>query len=183
MSAFLLLLILAAEPVRVPLDRLCCEDVAGTLLHLQSDDKPKVIVFVFLSTECPIATSYIPRLNAMQSEGVKFYGIVSDPELKRADAITFHKEYALKFPLLFDDQLELAKTFQPTHVPEAFVVNREGEILYRGRIDDQFVAIGKPRVKPQSHDLLNAIKAIQSGKKPDPARTTPVGCLFEAKLK
>ena len=169
---------LAAEPVRPPL----LLDTAGTAHRICENPDTKAVVLLFLGPECPLCQRYAPTLKTLFAErgaGVEFYGVVSGESHARKDAAEYAKEYALPFPVLFDATGELAARFRPTHVPEAFVLNADLAVEYRGRIDDWYEAPGKPRMRVTSHDLKDAITAVRTGKSPAVAKTAPVGCLFE----
>ena len=168
----------AAEPVRLPL----LLDTAGTAHRIGEAPDTKAVVLVFLGPECPLCQRYGPTLKTLfagRGEGVEFYGVVAGASHSRKDAIGFAKEYELPFPLLFDVTCELAARFKPTHVPEAFVLTPELTVAYRGRIDDWYIALGKPRAAVTSHDLKDALTAVREGKKPVTGKTEPVGCFFE----
>jgi hypothetical protein len=81
--------------------------------------------------------------------------------------------------LLFDASGELADALKPSHTPEAFVIDRDGEVAYRGRIDDLYADLDKRRVAATHHDLAEAIAAVVAGRPVEAARTDAVGCLFE----
>ena len=91
-------------------------------------------------TECPISREYVPTLNrlaeAQADQPVKFYGVISDPSVSPADALKFQQEFKIEFPMLFDASGEIAEVIGPTHVPEAFVLDVDAQVKYRGRIDD-----------------------------------------------
>ncbi len=65
-----------------------------------------------------------------------------------------------------------------TTAPEAFIVGSDSKVLYRGRIDDRFVALGKPRHEVRERDLRRALEAVIEGRKVEVAETKPVGCLI-----
>jgi len=161
-----------------------CVDLDGRVHHLGSGAEARPLALVFLDVGCPIARRYAPRLVELAAEaagaGVDFYGVLSDPELSPAAARAHRDEYALSFPVLLDSAGDLAARLAPTHVPEAFVVDRDDRVVYRGRIDDRFEAVGRMRASIGSHDLLDALRATAAGKAPVLARTEPVGCVFEA---
>ena len=100
--------------------------------------------------------------------------------MTRADAVKFRDEFKIKFPVLFDASGELAETLQPTHVPEAFVLDTDSEVVYRGRIDDRYAELGKKRPEPTTHDLADALAAAAAGQKIEVAETTTIGCPIEA---
>lgn len=168
----------AADPVRLPV----LLDTSGTPHHLGDHQGTKAVVLVFLGPECPLCQRYAPTLKALhegRGAGVEFYGVVSGESHARKDAAEYAKDYGLPFPLLFDPAGELAAHFKPTHVPEAFVLDGDLAVKYRGRIDDWYEAPGKARMRVTSHDLKDALAAVRDGKEPATAKTTPVGCLFE----
>ncbi|MFO0947770.1 MAG: redoxin domain-containing protein [Planctomycetota bacterium] len=159
-------------------------DLAGKDHRLSDNEKRLGSVFVFLSPECAISKQYIPELNRLSklvpSEKVAFFGVISDGTLKRADAAGFQKEFNISFPVLFDGSGELAELFQPTHVPEAFVLDPQGQVAYRGRIDDVYVTIDKRRAEPRERNLKDASTALADGKTVAVKHAAPVGCLFES---
>jgi hypothetical protein len=146
----------------------------------------KVWAFIFLSTECPIARSYLAPLNELANQwkkeqpGLRFYGVISDPTVTRTDAAKFVEEFAVTFPVLFDASGQMADVLLPTHVPEAFVFDGDLQLAYRGRIDDTYAQIGKRRPEPTEHNLRDAVASLLSGNKPKIAVTKPIGCPFES---
>ena len=69
----------------------------------------------------------------------------------RTQSLAFVKDYAITFPVLFDEGGPLARWLRPTHMPEAFVLKPDGAVLYHGRIDDWYESPGKPRARAQQH--------------------------------
>lgn len=161
------------------------DDLAGKAHSLRPEDGQKAVALVFLSTECPIAQSYVSNLNQLhvawskQHVPVKFFGVISDPYVTPADAKKFVDEFKIEFPLLMDDEGKLAKLLTPTHVPEAFVIDRQMRLAYRGRIDDVYAEVGRRRPAPTQNDLQDAVAAVINGFAVKATRTTPVGCPFE----
>jgi len=159
-------------------------DLEGRVHALGLGDELAPVVLVFLDTGCPISQRYAPRLSELarlaEAQHVEFFGVISDATTTASAARAYAAEYALAFPLLFDSCGDLAQRLQPTHVPEAFVVQRDDALVYRGRIDDRFEAVTKLRPTFAEHDLELAIRAAAERKPAPRARTEPVGCLFEA---
>lgn len=157
-------------------------DTAGAVHQVGATAAPGMAV-VFLSTECPISNRYVPTLNRLAKEfrerGVPLYGVVSDATTTRRRAAEFAEEFRLEFPLLFDASGALAKAYRPTHVPEAFVLDHEGEVVYRGRIDNRWAEVGRERTVITKHDLRDALAAVAEGETPATRKTEPVGCYFE----
>ncbi len=170
-------------PAIPPARFLAALDLDGHTHRIGSGEGYKALALVFISTECPIAREYVPELNrlaaSMSDQPIKFLGVLSDPGLSRADAVKFRDEFKLGFPVLFDASGELAETLQPTHVPQAFVLSADSEVVYRGRVDDRYAALGKKRPEVTTHDLADALAATVAGQKIEVPETATVGCPIE----
>src|SRR2546425_5630090 len=147
-------------------------------------DEARATVMIFLGTQCPISNRYIPLLNdlakAHENDGLEMFAVVSDPTITRKNVIAYRDEYKIAFPVLFDASGELARELKPTHTPEAFVLDHDGALRYRGRIDDGFAALGKINQVVKSNDLSDAISALLANRPIEHPQTDPVGCPFEA---
>ncbi len=162
-------------------------DLAGRIHAIGETQGTRATAIVFLSTECPIARAYIPELNRIHEsfagKGVEFYGVFSDLSTSRAECVDFAREFEIAFPVLFDGSGEMQSRLEPTHVPEAFVLDGGKRLVYRGRIDDLYRELGRRQQTPTTRDLHEAIESLvgstsKSGT-PDLVRTVPVGCLVE----
>jgi hypothetical protein len=171
-------------PSVLAIDQLKALDVTGKVHRLGQSIGCRAVALVFLSTECPIANSYVPELNRLAAahakEGLEFYGVISDRAVSWADAGKHHSEYRIQFPVLFDASGELATWLKPTHTPNAFVLSPRGELLYRGRIDDLYADLGKRRAQVTQRNFADALAAVIAGKPIATAETKPIGCLFES---
>jgi thiol-disulfide isomerase/thioredoxin len=140
----------------------------------------KVLVLVFLGTECPVANSYVPRLSELaknyQTKGVQFLGINSVPDDTHQEMSRHAKQFALGFPVLKDDKQVLADCVSARVTPEAFVLDAERVLRYRGRIDDGYESRTKRRTQPQSNDLEAAIASVLDGNAVEVAETKALGC-------
>lgn len=159
-------------------------DLNSQIHRLTAEPDVKATALVFLTTECPISRQYIPQLNRLSeqlsSRGAHLYGVIYDPTISRVDAAKFASDFSVTFPVLFDASGELAAHFQPTHVPESFVLDSDGQQVYRGRIDDLYATVDKRRSEPTRHDLRDAIFAVISGGAVNQSTTQPVGCRLGA---
>lgn len=169
----------SVNKVHFPFD---AQALDGKLHAVSQNDKQLNRVFVFLSTTCPIANSYITELNRLQRAlppGVELFGVVSESRTLRQNASKHFAEIKVEFPILFDASQLLTSVLKPTHVPEAFVLNAVGEVVYRGAIDNAYESIGRRRVNVENHYLEDAIAAVAANEKPIIGQTKPVGCVFE----
>src|SRR5690606_2936480 len=122
-------------------------DAKGEIHAIEPRSSSAARVLVFITGECPISRSYIPRLGELAEEWrssgrVELYGVWGDVTPRPAEIASFVEEHTISFPVLVDRRGELARRFRPTHVPEAFVLDRDGELVYRGRIDDTYADLG-----------------------------------------
>jgi len=77
-----------------------------------------------------------------------------------------------------DTDLKLTRLLNAKVAPQCFLIDSKGQTMYEGRIDDWFYKPGKKRTVILSNDLDNAIANLLSGKKINPSKTTPVGCVI-----
>src|SRR6516225_4999888 len=144
-------------------------DTEGVPHALRPNHDRAALVVVFLGTECPIANGCIPELNRQFAELVEadshvaFFGAISDRSVTRAAAARHAAQFKIRFPVLFDASGEVADALKPTHTPEAFVIDRDGRLAYRGRIDDLYADLGKKRTEASRHNLADAIAAVLDG--------------------
>ena len=142
--------------------------------------KVQPAVLVFLDTACPVATRYVPTLNALHAEaearGAALYGILSNPAITWQAGADFADEFGIAFPVILDSAGDLALRLGPHVMSEAFVISTADRIVYRGRIDDRFAAVGTLRTRIGAHDLRTVIEALAAGDPPEPYATEAVGC-------
>jgi mono/diheme cytochrome c family protein/peroxiredoxin len=140
----------------------------------------KANVLFFITTDCPIANSYVPEIKAIAREfadaPIRCFAIQVDPDLTLEAARKHTQEFGLSIPVLIDAKHQLVSAMGVTHTPEVAVVLPDGTIAYQGRIDDRYPALGKKRSAPATQDLRDALSAIVSGKKIRVSRTDAVGC-------
>ena len=144
-------------------------------------------VFVFTTTDCPIANRYAPEIKRLaerfRTSGVQFqlvYAVPGDTDAIVRQHVT---KFAYYLPYVRDVKLELVKRTGVSVTPEVAVENAAGDIVYRGRIDDRYADFGKERVAPTTHDLERALEAIVAGKPVPVTNTRVVGCYLADLLK
>ena len=144
------------------------------------DREAEAALFVFTTTDCPIANSYAPELARIAEEyaarGVRTHLVHLGPDLAEADALAHAREYGLELPLVLDPEQVLAQRFGIRRTPEAALLDAEEELVYRGRIDDLWPALGSKRQAPDRRDLRLALDALLAGEPIAVSRTEAVGC-------
>ena len=139
-------------------------------------------VLVFLDTACPVATRYVPTLNALHAEaearGVALYGVLSNPAITWQASADFVDDFGVTFPVILDSTGDLALRLGPRVTSESFVISTADRVVYRGRIDDRFAAVGKLRTRIASHDLQHCHRGRGGGRRPARAlrRRRQIGC-------
>lgn len=169
----MLLVVLSLMPV------VEAETELPALLHGQLGREATVVAFIGVS--CPVANRYIPLLNELHDEfalkGVRFVGMNSNP----GESALETAEHALKFEIGFEVYKDIghraADYFQATRTPEVFVMDGEGKLRYRGRIDDQHRP-GSSAAQTTRSDLYNAIDAVVNGCGIEEPVTEAVGCVL-----
>ena len=160
---------------------LTLRDVDGVARQPLRVETGKAVALFFVTNECPISNAYAHEMARICSDykdkGIACELIYVDPSLSDADA----RKHALEFghgpyPRIVDRHHELVKATGVTTTPEVAVVNREGKVAYRGRIDDSFAALGQPRRPVKSADLRNALDEIVAAKPVTTPVTRALGC-------
>lgn len=140
-----------------------------------------VHVLLFTSHECPIANAYAPTLRELATSwsgtAVRLFVIHVDPDLTLEAARAHCRDYGLPGAILLDAHQHLARAVGATKTPEAVVLT-PSTIVYRGRIDDQWSALGARAQSATSHDLRDAVAAALAGRAVAVASTPVVGCLL-----
>lgn len=141
-------------------------------------------VYVFLLDECIISQFYTPelsRLNKTYNEkGVGFIGCFPNSITSEEDIDTFATDYRINFPLKSDYEKILVERFDITVTPEVAVWDhRSDRLIYRGRIDDSYVRVGKRKLHPKNHDLEDVIMGWLQGKSSEQLiETQAIGCFI-----
>lgn len=156
-------------------------DIDGRKLDLNDQDHVGTVV-VFISTDCPVANSYQPKLRKLGKDfsdsKLQFLMIHGNPQTSVGQARKHQQEYQIDWRIVLDSDQRVAMELKAKNIPEAYLLDSKGNILYRGRIDDQYAALGKKRVSPTEHNLSDAITAFLNGQPIPQKETQAVGCVI-----
>ena len=147
------------------------------------DPTTRAVVLVFISTDCPIANAYQPKLAKLAKEyvslGVRWFMVHPAPSTTRARAAEHAKQFGIEVPIVVDQDQSIARSIGARVTPEVHVfVNAKENAVYQGRIDDLYAAYGKKRVAATTHELADALKAIVDGQPISVTNTEAVGCFI-----
>lgn len=141
----------------------------------------ETLVLVFLSPECPLSINYTRTLNELATsfgKKLSVIGIIPGSSYSKRQVRKFVRDYKLSFDFYIDSEIALPPLVSATITPEAVLLTSDGDIKYRGAIDDWAISLGKKRDKPQNRYLQNAITQYLEGSEIILRRTNAVGCLI-----
>ena len=143
-------------------------------------------VVLFECNHCPYVVGSINRINktAIRAAelGMGFVGINSnDASVYSEDSFENMQKRAGKgmpYPYLYDETQEVALAWGAKRTPEFYLLNGEGEVVYRGRLDNS------PRnaMEATTRDLADAMDSLSMGDMPPLKRTESIGCSVKWKL-
>jgi alkyl hydroperoxide reductase subunit AhpC len=137
-----------------------------------------VTVVVFLSTVCPVSNSYNLRMKELYRDyapkGVKFQFLNANQNESQVEVEDHTRSVGFPFPVMKDANNVIADRLGAEYTPESFVIDREGVVRYRGRIDD---AQNPARVRQSS--LRLAIDAVLAGRDAPTPETKAFGCTIK----
>ena len=144
-------------------------------------------VIFFVATDCPISNSYAPEIQRVCDEygprGVACALMYEDVDTASSgsrldDEVRKHRqEYRYTgIPAAVDRSRAIAKQAKASVTPQVVVIDRARAIRYRGRIDNFYAALGKPRQQITERDLRNALDAVLAGRPVPKPETVALGC-------
>lgn len=143
----------------------------------------KAGVLVFVMSDCPIANGYAPEIQRICDragmQGAACTLVYEDVAIDAAAVRTHLSQYRYRnITAVIDADRSLAERAKATVTPQAVVVAADGAVKYRGRIDNRYAALGKPRQVVTEHDLSDAIDAVISGRPVAHLETEAFGCFI-----
>lgn len=138
------------------------------------------LVVMFICNHCPYVKAIEERLiqlgHDLKKMQVHLVAICSNDEISYpADSFENLKanwlEKKMGFTYLHDKSQEVAQKFGAVCTPDFFVYNPEGQLSYRGRLDDSW----KEPDKVTRRELLDAVVELEKGLTPQ-FETPSMGC-------
>ena len=145
------------------------------------NDPDRLCVIFFVGVECPVARHYASRMQSFSQEysekPISFIGIDANPQDSASELEQLIRELKLTFSIVHDADQRFARLLQAKRTGEVVIVATDGEIAYRGRIDNQ-VSPGVRRSFPTTSELKDSIDQWLADKTVKVSNTDPVGCLI-----
>jgi hypothetical protein len=139
----------------------------------------KGTVFVFVRPDCPISNRYAPQVAGLHmrfaGQGINFKLVYTDAGLTTDEVRRHLKEFGYPGTALRDPEHQLVARCRARVTPEAAVMTADGELVYHGRIDDRYLALGRWKREASRHDLELALQALVDHQ-PFPPSQPGVGC-------
>ena len=154
-------------------------DLNGRAVNPLKAAAGKVVILIFVRTDCPISNRYAPTIQRIVAEysGKSVFWLVYPDKAETPEAIRKHDaEYGYKISALRDTEHALVRESQVKITPEVAVFDASERLVYHGRIDNWYADFGRARSAATTHELDDAIQAALAGKLPSVRVTDAIGC-------
>ena len=142
----------------------------------------KGLLVIFTCNHCPYAIAVWPRVVKLakyaRKLGINTVAInpnapnpayPEDSAEKMKDKI---KELGIDFPYLVDETQKVAKKFKAQCTPDIYLFNKNHELVYHGRVDDNW----QDEKKVTKEELKEAIEKLSKGEKIPEKQYPSIGC-------
>jgi len=155
-----------------------------------SDFEGQYVVLEWLNFECPFVGKHYGSGNMQQlqetytEEGVAWLSIVSSAEGRQGyyppEEMKGQKEKhnGDMTAILMDTSGEIGKTYGATVTPHMYIINPDGELVYRGGIDDK-PTTDEADIEGATNYVDNALTAALNGEEVRPKQAKPYGCTIK----
>jgi peroxiredoxin len=157
------------------------KDPDGASFTMRNYLGDKGLLIAFICNHCPyvkaIAEKFVQDANILIGEGIHVLAVMSNDyrsfgEDSPENMKKFAAHYGFPFPYLVDEDQAVGKAYDTVCTPDFFGLNSDGELQYRGRLDDAR-ARGKVR---KTAELLDAMRMIaETGQGPE-QQIPSIGC-------
>lgn len=176
----------AAVEIGKPAPAISVKDINGNNFNLE-DHKGKTIVLEWTNHQCPFVVKHYSTGNMQKIQkqatdnNVVWVSIVSSAPDKQGfltpeEALAINEEKGVNATTKILDPLgEIGKAYAAKTTPHMFIISPEGNIVYKGAIDDN------PSANPKAVDgaknlVLAALDDIAAGREVAIPETSPYGC-------
>ncbi len=164
------------------LDKISLFNYDSTIFSLDAYRNKELTVYIFLGHQCPICQKYGHKLRTFhkqfEQQNIDLIGVVPLRDVGLLTIAEYASLYRFEFPVLSDKQRVLTDVFGATVTPEVVVVDNNGDLIYRGMIDNWFYALGKYRRVTTEYYLEDALSAYLEGNEIAVKETEPIGCFI-----
>ena len=148
--------------------------------RISTADK-QLSLFIFLSPECPLSQNYTIVINQLKQKfdpQVNIFGIIPGNAYTISEIAGFENKYHTRFKILIDTKKQLTHYLEATVTPEAILLDKKGNLVYKGAIDDWVLALGKKRTQATRHYVQDAIAQTLRSEFVSIKSTKAFGCII-----
>lgn len=176
----------ASVEIGQPAPQISVKDINGIDFNLE-EHKGKTVVLEWTNHQCPFVVKHYSTGNMQEAQkqatdnGVVWVSIVSSAPNKQGfltpeEAQKMQKDMSINATTKILDPLgEIGKAYGAKTTPHMFVISSEGNIVYKGAIDDNPSASAKA-VEGANNLVLAALNDIAAGRDVAIPETAPYGC-------
>ena len=139
------------------------------------------LLIIFTCNHCPYALAVWPRVIRL-AEYAKTLNIntlainpninPAYPDDSPANMVKKIKEWKIPFPYLVDEAQDAAKSFKAQCTPDIYLFDKNKNLAYHGRIDDNW----QDEKKVTKKELKNALTNMAAGRAIDSPQRPSMGC-------
>lgn len=121
------------------------KDPDGNAFTMSEHLGEKGLLVAFICNHCPyvkaIGDRFAEDTKQLMQEGINVLAVMSNDyhyvsEDSPENMKLFSKQYGFDFPYLVDETQSVGKAYGAVSTPDFFGFNKDGELQYRGRLDD-----------------------------------------------
>lgn len=158
-------------------------DLNNNIFSFSDLSDKKATAVIFLLSDCPASQSYTLTLNKLSKKytrsNIAFVGVFPGHFSTDKELLDFKKVYKITFPLIKDPEMQFTAKLEAKIGPSCFLINQDGNVVYKGRIDDWLFALGKKRLVVTEKNLEDAIISTIKNEPVKIRETNPIGCILE----
>ncbi|MBI2252143.1 MAG: TlpA family protein disulfide reductase, partial [Armatimonadetes bacterium] len=109
-------------------------DIKDKKISLREFKNKKAVLLVFWATWCPYCLEEIPKLRNLHKEfSAKNFEILAvNIKQKKPVVSAFMDDRGIKYPVLFDYDGRVAKSYNIFGIPTNIIIDKGGKIIYHG---------------------------------------------------
>ncbi len=139
------------------------------------------LLIAFICNHCPYVQAIAARVaedaDTLRGDGIKVLAVMSNdyhsvPADSPENMKRFADFYGFGFPYLVDEDQSVARSYGAVCTPDFFGFNAEGQLHYRGRLDDA----GRMGAGQRNRELVDAMRQIAKTGTGPAAQYPSTGC-------
>ncbi|HBA35173.1 MAG TPA: thioredoxin family protein [Gammaproteobacteria bacterium] len=163
------------------------QDPHGKTFTMSDQLGEKGLLLAFICNHCPYVQAIADRLaadaNQLMCEGIHVLAIMSNdyrsvPADSPENMLKFAARYRFNFPYLIDEGQSVGKAYGAVCTPDFFGLNNQGQLQYRGRLDDARME----KAHNRTPELLNAMRLVAATGKGPKDQNPSMGCSIKWKM-